>query len=276
MFQSNTPIRFWSEVVLHAVYLLNRLPTQTLSLKTPYEMLHEREHTYEDLKCFDNLFFATNVYPHKDKFTPRDIRCIFLDYSPGQKGYKLYDLGSFMIIVSRDVRFHEEIYPFKTTETVVAAQLEPILPIPHFSDTQNIIYESKNINDTLDTPPHTDSQEVYKISESPEHSSSTPEPIPIRHSNRTRKLPSWINDYVATVNNVSHHIFNPTSIRLEIKYKPFTYPYIAPKHFINAHMSFIANLSTVQEPTCYLQARLKPEWIRAMIEEINAIKKKKT
>jgi len=37
MFQSNLPNVYWSFVVLHSVYLINRLPSPVIQNKNPYE-----------------------------------------------------------------------------------------------------------------------------------------------------------------------------------------------------------------------------------------------
>lgn len=75
-------------------YIVNRLPTSTLNWKTPYEMLFGKQPNYSSLKVFGCLSYATNVRPHKRKFEPRAYKCIFLDFSLGQKAYKIYNLDS--------------------------------------------------------------------------------------------------------------------------------------------------------------------------------------
>lgn len=40
IFQAALPLTFWGEVVLHATYIINRLPSQVLEWKTPHEILH--------------------------------------------------------------------------------------------------------------------------------------------------------------------------------------------------------------------------------------------
>ena len=38
--------------------------------------------------------------------------CVFIGYSYGKKGYKLYDLDNHKTFVSRDIVFHENVFPF--------------------------------------------------------------------------------------------------------------------------------------------------------------------
>ena len=112
LFQSNLPISFWGECVLTVVYLINRLPTPFLSNITPFECLYHHPPSYNHLLFFGCLCYATIVQP-KSIFESRANCCIFVGYSIGQKGYKLFDLETRKIFVSWDVKFHENTFPFK-------------------------------------------------------------------------------------------------------------------------------------------------------------------
>ena len=46
------------------------------------------------------------------KFDTRVQRYIFLGYPLGQKGYRVYDLVDKKIFTSRDVIFHENVFPY--------------------------------------------------------------------------------------------------------------------------------------------------------------------
>ncbi|KAL0411947.1 UNVERIFIED_CONTAM: Retrovirus-related Pol polyprotein from transposon RE2 [Sesamum latifolium] len=88
MFQSVLPPKFWTVAVLIATFIINHLPTFVLQWRSPYEELYNKPVDYSVLKVFGCLAFATNLQPHKMKFTNRAHRCVFVGYVPGQKGYK--------------------------------------------------------------------------------------------------------------------------------------------------------------------------------------------
>lgn len=48
------------------------------------------------------------------KFHAHAIPVVFFGYLPGIKGYRLYDIGKQHMFISRDVTFHEDMFPFHT------------------------------------------------------------------------------------------------------------------------------------------------------------------
>lgn len=49
-FHAHLPSKFWGACVLHAAYLINRLPTSKLTNKTPYELLFNQPPSYHHLR----------------------------------------------------------------------------------------------------------------------------------------------------------------------------------------------------------------------------------
>lgn len=95
LFSSKVPNYLWGEAVLTAAYLINRMPSKVLNFQTPINTFKEcfpstSVSTGLTLKIFGCTAF---VHEHKNvgKLEPRAIKCVFVGYSPTQKGYKCFD-----------------------------------------------------------------------------------------------------------------------------------------------------------------------------------------
>ncbi|PKU72844.1 Retrovirus-related Pol polyprotein from transposon TNT 1-94 [Dendrobium catenatum] len=106
LFSSGLSKFFWGEALSTACYLVNRTPSSAINFKTPQELWKGKPPSLTHLRVFGCL-----AYPHqnKGKLEPRSIKCVFLGYPTGVKGYRLWDLSSpgVKTIISRDVIFNE-------------------------------------------------------------------------------------------------------------------------------------------------------------------------
>lgn len=91
--------------------MINRTPTNVLKGKILYEVLHGRPPIYEQLRVFGCLCYAYQRPRDRDKFTTRSRRCLLIGYPFGKKAWRLYDLETDEIIISRDVVFMENQFP---------------------------------------------------------------------------------------------------------------------------------------------------------------------
>ncbi|CAJ2637310.1 unnamed protein product [Trifolium pratense] len=100
------PKSFWGEAVNTAAYLINRCPSTGIDLKTPMEVWSGKPADYSNLKIFGALAFA---HVKQDKLDARAVKCVFIGYPEGVKGYKLWKMepGGSKFIISRDVTFDE-------------------------------------------------------------------------------------------------------------------------------------------------------------------------
>jgi hypothetical protein len=96
--------RFWAEVASTACYLINRSPSIVIDKKTPIEVWSGSLVDYSQLRVF-----GCTAYAHVDngKLEPRAIKCIFLGYQSGVKGYKLWNPQTQKVVISRNVIFNE-------------------------------------------------------------------------------------------------------------------------------------------------------------------------
>ena len=86
--QASLPLKYWPDAFSTAVFLINRLPTEVLKQKCPYEFLFNSKPNYSQLKVFGCLCFPHLRPYNKHKLDFRSSPCTFLGYSSKHKGYK--------------------------------------------------------------------------------------------------------------------------------------------------------------------------------------------
>lgn len=80
--------------------------------QNPYKRLFNRVPDYNHLRKFSFLYFITELGSHRDTFMPRYMKAIMIEYAGNHKAYKLHNMESATILVSRYVIFHEGIFSY--------------------------------------------------------------------------------------------------------------------------------------------------------------------
>lgn len=112
LFQSKVPDKYWGEYVLCASYLINRMLLVSINNSTPYSILYKEAPNLSILKPFGFICFVATTKAHKIKIDPKASTCVFLGYPVNQKGFKVLNLSTLEIFVSRAIKFYELHFPF--------------------------------------------------------------------------------------------------------------------------------------------------------------------
>ena len=213
-------------------FLNNRLPTKVLNNISPYEAFHNTCPDLSFLKVFGSLAYASTLSAHRSKLDPRAQKCIFLGYSPGTKGFLLFDLKTRKLFLIRNVIFFEHIFPF-----------------------HNVHYTSGS-TPTLILMPVTTNSPTYDFSLCPTPTAHPTDPSPIaepsqppQHSTRTRKRPTYLQDYHCTL----HSALSDSSPSYCNEVSGITHPVshvLSYDHLSPSQKHFTLTISSIQEPTC--------------------------
>ncbi|GJV61403.1 ribonuclease H-like domain-containing protein [Tanacetum coccineum] len=177
LFQDRIPPSYWVEALNMAAHLLNILPSTAINNEIPYTKLYNQTPTYEHLRVFGCL-----CYPHVDvshKLEPRSTPCIFLGYPTNHRGYRCLDLASNKIIISRHVRFDEDVFPFgnvtSSNKPTYDFLLPPIQTTTNVPTTEPFVQHMDELNNPITPHPTTPPSSPPQPDTPPSHSST---PIP--------------------------------------------------------------------------------------------------
>ncbi|KAG8482631.1 hypothetical protein CXB51_024131 [Gossypium anomalum] len=133
-------------------FLINRSLFVAIEKKTPQEVWLDNPANYSDLKIF-----GCPVYAHVDngKLEPRSIKCVFIGYKAGVKGYKLWCPENRKVVISRDVIFDE-------------IAMLPNLSLKDFSNKENQKQMKHQIN--TESTPQASTKIENRVSSSPQYS----------------------------------------------------------------------------------------------------------
>ncbi|KAJ0764103.1 putative RNA-directed DNA polymerase [Helianthus annuus] len=297
MFQSNLPLKYWSDCVLTAVYLINRLPSSVLNGRSPYEVVFGFKPSLDHLRNFGCLCFST-ILSESDKFAYHADKCVLIGYSNEKKGYKLLCLDNKKVHFSRDVKFYENVYPFKSNFGKNQEQFNKteLNQINFFDFTETITSKVPAVpNDEEGT---TGAQDLYSDDQqpvSPSTSATVSNVEENQHEQEQLGSSSLGNsgraDNTLEVNDETNQSegntvrkssrktlfpkrFDEFVVEGKVKYgieKVVNYSNLSVENFC-----FINSLNKTVEPSSYFEAIKDPRWIEAMNSEMEALYRNNT
>ena len=125
---SELPKRFWAEALSTATDLCNRLPTNAVQDKTPYEPWTGNKPNVSHISIFGCDTYAHVAKDKRRKLDSRTRRSIFLEYGQGVKVYRLYDKARKKMFYGRNALFNE------TRSTESTYKKSPFIKVAIFSD----------------------------------------------------------------------------------------------------------------------------------------------
>ena len=103
LFDANLPKCYWQEAVNYAVFIRNMCPTDILGKKTPNELWFGRKPNISKLITFGAVVYCQIPKSFRRKLDSKVEEARFIGYSLTQKGYRVTDVESQQIWVTRDL-----------------------------------------------------------------------------------------------------------------------------------------------------------------------------
>jgi cell pole-organizing protein PopZ len=108
LIEKEMPVIFWAEVVNTVVYIQNRCYTTSVIEKTPFKAFTGRKPGVKHLRVFGCLCYTHIPSSLRQKWDSKAGNGVFVGYGSCEKGYRVYDLKSEKVVLSRSVIFSED------------------------------------------------------------------------------------------------------------------------------------------------------------------------
>nr|GEV19060.1 ribonuclease H-like domain-containing protein [Tanacetum cinerariifolium] len=221
--------------------------------------------------------FECLCYTHVDvahKLEPRSTPCIFLGYPSNHRGYRCLDLSSNKIIISRHVRFDEDIFSFGNVTSSTTPSYDflspPILPTMQ-TDTLPI---PKPLVQHVQPPPSPITPATQPIFAPPSptitlhpHTHSYLNLTPISPSVYTQSQAQSSTPLQSDTNHTISHTNNSTkTVSMHLMVTRAKARFFIPLERINCHVTTTSPL-----PRSHVHALRDPNWKEGMLDEYIAL-----
>ena len=198
LLRSGLARKWWGEAMLTAVKLSNMVTHAALPPNfTPYQLWHGHRPKVSNLRPFGCQAFVhigKNNRSNK-KLAARSVKGVMVGYDQSREAYRILHVSTGKILISRDVKFNEHIYPlYKYTNEPIDSSC--ITDVSEDDDTGEERMMSDGSNDQTKKRKRDDKSLVTPATESKKR-----QIILRRYPNRQTKTPDRLGASVATINN---------------------------------------------------------------------------
>lgn len=297
-----------------ATYLINRMPSRVIGMKSPCEMLLGENIFLVPPKLFGCTCFVRDHRPSVGKLDPRALKCIFIGYPAGQRGYKCWSPAEQRRFVSMDVTFREA-EPFYGEKTDLSALFEDLDPSKCIEDCQ----EGENTSNAREEeqqrtpivgsipvdveeielpnaerwprPNQENNLQVYtrrKRSMEEQVRGSKEKEISFKGEQHEKNQEPEISfGGGQTSDDTSTSMDLPVALRKETRgagreppdrygFKHDISNYVSYEALSSSYKAFVASFQIATIPKDWKEAKQDPRWREAMMEELEALRKNKT
>lgn len=188
------------------------MPLTSIGNITPYQRIYNVPPVLDHKRVFGCLCFVSTSKVNRSKFSPRASVSVFVGYPVTQKGYKILDVATQQISVSRDVVFYEHHFSHHilTSDSNSQYQNTFFLPLvtnlvdPHHDETPIFVdnpEQTSRYSETLEQnsthtqeQPSNPSKPLEQTSSNADDVVTTASPV-LRHLTRNRQPPSYLSSY---------------------------------------------------------------------------------
>jgi transposase InsO family protein len=261
---SHLPAYLWAEAVNTSNYLINITPTRANLGLTPHELLTGAKPDVTHLRIFGSSCQA-HVSTGRKKLDPSSVSGVFVGYDAHTKGYRVYLPHKRRVIVTSDLKIHENTFFFSAP---------PVVPAVPTSCPDIVFFSApppKSPPD-LPLPASPDSPRSPPVAASPYPPFPSPHlSSPLSVSPPTPCSVSPPAQVFSRGPRFNHHL------ELAAPVPPSALPtrdvsrsgrVLAPPA---RYHDFILNLTELHEPSTYAAAAVHPGWQAAMEREIHSI-----
>ncbi|GKB74092.1 ribonuclease H-like domain-containing protein, partial [Tanacetum coccineum] len=208
-------------------------------------------------------------FPLLDKFGGRYEKCVMIGYFSVKKGYRLYSLDKHQFIFSRDVKFFENIFPFKDSDKVKNDTTNVFQDVNHINFFDLEYSKIPNDDERVDPKLNSDNKSRSASSSSSESGrTSFTADFLVNSMNDADSSDNFFATQDERVTTLEENIFS------EVKYG--TKKYVRYSKLNTKNYCFVTQLNKNHEPKSYLEASKYPHWTDAMNQEMDALLRNET